>query len=312
MGKASKKKQQSGNKMSKKELQKKLRGILSEANDTQHNPWDSLPPSFLTVPPSPQSSSCNGVDDMNIKNDGTATINNNKDDTSCTKDETNNNVIATIQHYASSQLPLPMLNQCLELFKLNMSDMYANSNWGLNMNAKKEELMHKDARFLVVLSSKRMDGDEPSAVVDADATISKEDTESDTDGTIDNTLEAEVNSNNKDNQDINNYKVLGFAHFRYELDDNDTPPQHTITYLYELQISPSTQGHGLGKKLMTIIELLSIKNQMKKVMLTVFHVNKNAMGFYTKNKYVVDECSPSNFEGNEDCDYEILSKCLGK
>ena len=160
------------------------------------------------------------------------------------------------------------------------------------------------------LHTKTSDDDESSAAVDADAPISKEEAESDTDGTNDN--EAEVNSNNKDDQDINNYKVLGFAHFRYELDDNDTPPQHTITYLYELQILPSTQGHGLGKKLMTIIELLSIKNQMKKVMLTVFHVNKNAMGFYTKNKYVVDECSPSNFEGNEDCDYEILSKCLGK
>jgi hypothetical protein len=37
------------------------------------------------------------------------------------------------------------------------------------------------------------------------------------------------------------------------------------------------------------------------------------MGYYqNKMKYEIDECSPSNFEGeeNENCDYEILSKSL--
>ena len=46
-------------------------------------------------------------------------------------------------------------------------------------------------------------------------------------------------------------------------------------------------------------------------MLTVFKMNDRAMGFYlNKMKYGVDECSPSNYEGCEDCDYEILSKSL--
>lgn len=62
---------------------------------------------------------------------------------------------------------------------------------------------------------------------------------------------------------------------------------------------------------MTITELVSIKLRMKKVMLTVFHANEGAMKFYLRNKYAIDECSPSNFEGNEDCDYEILSKPIG-
>ncbi len=46
-------------------------------------------------------------------------------------------------------------------------------------------------------------------------------------------------------------------------------------------------------------------------MLTVFKENESAMRFYEKRKYGVDECSPSNFEGQEDCSYEILSKGLG-
>lgn len=62
---------------------------------------------------------------------------------------------------------------------------------------------------------------------------------------------------------------------------------------------------------MTIIELLSIKLHMKKCMLTVFRSNEAAMGFYVRRKYVVDEFSPSNFEGGEECDYEILSKSFG-
>ncbi len=62
---------------------------------------------------------------------------------------------------------------------------------------------------------------------------------------------------------------------------------------------------------MTIIELLSLKLGMKKIMLTVFHANVGAMKFYLKRKYVIDEDSPSNFAGMEDADYEILSKKLG-
>ena len=108
-------------------------------------------------------------------------------------------------------------------------------------------------------------------------------------------------------------KVLGFTHFRYEPNDDDesSTPTQPITYLYELQIHPTLQKLGMGKRLMTIVELLSFKCHMEKVMLTVFKMNDRAMGFYlNKMKYGVDECSPSNYEGCEDCDYEILSKSL--
>jgi len=72
------------------------------------------------------------------------------------------------------------------------------------------------------------------------------------------------------------------------------------------------QKFGIGKKLMTIVELISVNLKMEKVMLTVFRANVDAMAFYEKRNYNVDECSPSNFAGeeNENSEYEILSKMV--
>jgi len=267
MGKSSKK----SGKQSKKQLQKQVQAILKDANAQQNPSLDSLPSTFLNIPLSPQSTTRladTGEDGKDQQKNEVAIANNNGNN------NTTDNNVATIQ-YIISPLPSNMLEQCLELFEINMGEMYKQSKWGLDMEAKRNELEHKDARFLVVLSSDT--SVESSELVSADV----------------------------------EHKVLGFAHFRYEPDDEEHPKIPT-TYLYELQIHPTVQGHGLGKKLMTLIELTSLKLQMKKILLTVFHMNKGAMSFYKREKYDIDECSPSNFEGGEDCDYEILSKQLGK
>lgn len=183
---------------------------------------------------------------------------------------------ARIEHF-SSPLKSCLIEQCLELFEENMGDFYRASSWGLDMEEKRKELTHDGARFLIVLED---DDDE-------------RDTESSDDKRT-------------------NPRVLGFAHFRYEEDDEDDPTA-PVLYLYELQIQSTQQKAGMGKRLMNIMELLAMKSKMHKVMLTVFKENVKAIGFYlNKMKYEVDECSPSNFEGeeNEHCDYEILSKSL--
>ncbi|EED94089.1 predicted protein [Thalassiosira pseudonana CCMP1335] len=205
--------------------------------------------------------------------------------------------LATIQ-YHQSPLPSNMLEQCLELFEMNMGAMYRRSSWGLDMDEKRKELMHVDARFLVVVETSNVEKEEDD---DGGATTRVDAVEvaDDTDGATATLTTADD-------------KVLGFTHFRYEPnDDESSTPTQPITYLYELQIHPTLQKLGMGKRLMTIVELLSFKCHMEKVMLTVFKMNDRAMGFYlNKMKYGVDECSPSNYEGCEDCDYEILSKSL--
>jgi GNAT superfamily N-acetyltransferase len=214
----------------------------------------SLPPSFLTV----------NIQASHAELDG----------------EDGDRTSARIEHF-TSPLQTNLMDQCLKLFEENMGDLYRLSSWGLDMEEKRNEFTHDDARFLIILSE--------------GSTLSTSDIK-----THDNKAQSPEPT------------VLGFAHYRYEHDDEEDPTA-PVSYLYELQIQSTQQKAGLGKRLMNIIELLALKSHMHKVMLTVFKVNTKAMGFYlNKMKYEVDECSPSNFEGeeNENCDYEILSKSL--
>ena len=257
---------------------KQLKQILAAAN-AQSDPLSALPSAFTTVDSITRNNN-NSTTDATIKNN----------------DATKLTSAATIQYY-KSPLPPPILAQCLQLFKDNMGEMYQHSSWGLNMDEKLKEFSHVDARFLIILESTTTDAadnndnDDVTGVTEQIANINL------------------TNNNNTPN-------LIGFAHFRYEKDEDTTPKTITpITYLYELQISSTYTSNGLGHKLMTIIELLSFKFQIYKIILTVFKCNIGAMKFYLEKLrgYGIDECSPSNFEGveNEGAEYEILSKCLG-
>ena len=188
-----------------------------------------------------------------------------------TNTKTNTNSNATIQFYKQALLPENILNSCLDLFEVNMGDLYQNSSWGLNLAEKKEELAHEKARFLIVSGS---DQDDITSIA------------------------MEKNGENK---------TLAFSHFRFEVNDDDKPTEEVL-YLYEIQIDFIAQRNGLGKRIMQIMEIIAMQQKMRKVMLTVFLNNKGALQFYEKLKYTVDETSPSLFE--EDADYEILSKIV--
>ena len=103
-------------------------------------------------------------------------------------------------------------------------------------------------------------------------------------------------------------ELAGFVHFRYTYDDEEAPTEGVV-YVYEIQIDEKYQRLGLGKKIMTIIETLTINAELGRIMLTVFKKNESAMNFYRGINYDVDETSPSMH--NEPADYEILSKKMG-
>ncbi len=179
-------------------------------------------------------------------------------------DQDTSSVLGSTIKFHNSPLPPQILDSCLNLFKANMGTMYEKSSWGLDMKAKREELTHPNARFLIATFDKQRDGDDD---------------------------------------------VLAFAHFRFEVDDDDQPTREVL-YLYEIQISSASQRSGLGKRMMQILEIVAMQMKMRMVMLTVFKNNQNAMKFYLKLKYQIDEISPSQFE--EEADYEIMSKCVYK
>lgn len=103
----------------------------------------------------------------------------------------------------------------------------------------------------------------------------------------------------------NEEEIIAFSMFRFEWDDEDEP-EYPVLYCYELQISNSYQGKGIGKHIMELLNKFQKATHMKKVMLTCFKINAAAMNFYLKNGFYIDECSPSRF-GDVHCHYEILS-----
>ncbi|KAB0803937.1 hypothetical protein PPYR_00907 [Photinus pyralis] len=100
---------------------------------------------------------------------------------------------------------------------------------------------------------------------------------------------------------LTNGKLLGFSHFRFDLDEGIE-----VLYCYELQLEPEVQRKGLGKFMMQILELVAFTNTMKKVVLTVLKNNEHSI-FFKNINYVVDETSPMDCD-EEEYPYEILSK----
>jgi ribosomal protein S18 acetylase RimI-like enzyme len=104
-------------------------------------------------------------------------------------------------------------------------------------------------------------------------------------------------------------ELAGFVHFRYTYDDEEGP-SYGVIYVFEIQIDESYQRRGLGKKVMDLVEKLTLQVELDKVMLTVFKANESATKFYLGLDYSIDESSPSKW--NQPADYEILSKAVTK
>eukprot|EP01138_Halocafeteria_seosinensis_P005689 gb/GECG01005816.1/.p1 GENE.gb/GECG01005816.1/~~gb/GECG01005816.1/.p1 ORF type:complete len:286 (+),score=52.38 gb/GECG01005816.1/:1-858(+) len=101
-------------------------------------------------------------------------------------------------------------------------------------------------------------------------------------------------------------KPVGFVHFRFIIEGH-----WEVLYVYELQLEEEVHRKGLGKHMMSTIELIGRKWGMKWVMLTVFKENTTGLKFYMdKMGYRIDELSPSMNDVRGEYPYEILSKCL--
>jgi ribosomal protein S18 acetylase RimI-like enzyme len=59
----------------------------------------------------------------------------------------------TLSYKSSHNISQTIFQQCLDLFRENMSSFYQDSSWGLDMSEKEEEFHHDHARFLLVFAS---------------------------------------------------------------------------------------------------------------------------------------------------------------
>ncbi|KAK4696731.1 hypothetical protein P7C71_g1236, partial [Lecanoromycetidae sp. Uapishka_2] len=103
--------------------------------------------------------------------------------------------------------------------------------------------------------------------------------------------------------------VVGFLSFMFTYEDGQE-----VVYCYEVHLAAESQGKGVGKKLMQMMEEAGRKARVKKAMLTSFKANGSAIKFYEKLGYEEDEYSPRPRKLRngivKEPDYVILSKIL--
>ena len=87
-----------------------------------------------------------------------------------------------------------------------------------------------------------------------------------------------------------------------------------VIYCYELHLARELRRCGLGARLVRATEEVGRRVGVEKLMLTVFRANENALAFYTRLGYGVDEFSPEPRRLRsgvlKESDYLILSKDL--
>lgn len=109
--------------------------------------------------------------------------------------------------------------------------------------------------------------------------------------------------------------IAAYGVFRFDTEENENDGEDEVLYCYELQISESVKRSGIGRSIIELMEMLGTQHGMKKIVLTCFKENTNALAFYKKLGFDHDPICPSVYthpdaEEEEEVDYFILSKPL--
>jgi len=97
--------------------------------------------------------------------------------------------------------------------------------------------------------------------------------------------------------------AVAFSHFRFDMDYDDE-----VLYCYELQVEQAFRRKGLGRFMMKVLEMLTIKADMLKLMCTIFKKDKPMVEFFrTALKFEMDETSFVDTV-HEQFEYEILCR----
>jgi len=97
--------------------------------------------------------------------------------------------------------------------------------------------------------------------------------------------------------------AVAFVHFRFDMDYDDE-----VLYCYEVQVEKAYRRKGLGRFMMKLLEMLAIKNDMLKIMVTIFKKDLPEVAFFRESlKFEMDETSFVDTV-HEQFEYEILSR----
>lgn len=107
-------------------------------------------------------------------------------------------------------------------------------------------------------------------------------------------------------------QLVALVNYRFEMDDaggTGRGPGLPVAYCYEVQLVPSAQRRGLGRRLMRALELAAARAGMRGVVLTVLDANDGARALYGALGYALDPNSPDPDDADEaHAGYRILRK----
>ena len=184
--------------------------------------------------------------------------------------------------------------------------------WGWSDGAKRAELTHDAARFILVSRNKKKKEEEEAVVGEGKAAEKGSTSSAANPSSAPSSLLSALAADPSD--------LLAYVHFRFETDEGTQRP---ILYVYEVQLrdDPQARRKGLGRFLMQLIELAArrtgnsgsdgtdiVSQGLEAITLTVQDSNHPAAALYSLG-YVRDPCSPCPLEEPE-AGYTILTKPL--
>jgi N-alpha-acetyltransferase 40 len=181
----------------------------------------------------------------------------------------------------SSDLTASEFDECFDLIEQASGEDYRASTNGWKPGLKKSEMKEEDMRYLLVRRRYEEPKDETGGLGDSEHV-----------------------------EKTNDNKIVAFLSFMLTPEEDEP-----VVYVYEIQLSESTRGAGLGKHLMALQDKIAKSVGLEKIMLTVFTRNAHAEKFYRRLGYAEDEISPVNkkLRGGRirKPEYYIFSKYVG-
>jgi ribosomal protein S18 acetylase RimI-like enzyme len=102
---------------------------------------------------------------------------------------------------------------------------------------------------------------------------------------------------------------IGFVHFRFEEQMNEL-----VLYIYDIQIEPEAQRHGLGTFLENACEFIALEKKAARIMAMVFKANEAGLRFFARQGFQAHPLSPEvlNPEKSSEFQHVILGKTIGR
>ncbi|KZF26239.1 hypothetical protein L228DRAFT_264660 [Xylona heveae TC161] len=176
---------------------------------------------------------------------------------------------------------------CFELIRSTSAAMYKMSDRGWSARRKKAEMADPDMRFLLVRKRDvdregypRGDEERETGHEDNGKNVKRQEN-----GHKDN--QRKENGHTKERAQTQAGTVEAFLSFMLTYEDD-----REVVYCYEIHLSSTLRGCGLGRHLMNVLESIGTRVGVEAAMLTCFTKNESGLRFYERLGYVEDEFSP--------------------